>query len=317
MRPTFTQESDFRQQRDFGQKFTATFEFIGAHWQGLGSALAYIVLPAAIGSGIMNGLVQLNMQNQLRAAGSAGAGMAARIGALGSLTQSPFYWLNIVVSIVFLTLLALTVYGYMRLCLRPTPSPEPITASAVWAEVRTHFVGAFFSYFTLAIITGIGFLFLVIPGIYLAVAFSLFFVVKVVENTGFSDTASRCLRLTRGKWWSTFGLVFVMLLMLGLVLTVVGGFVGGIVGGIAGGLGLYKPGMASSGIELFTVIVSSLSGLFNLLIYPPLLIALGFQYFNLVERRDGVGLRNLVSQLGQAPVAVAETTYRPDDEGEY
>ena len=126
MRPTFTQESDFRQQRDFGQKFTATFEFIGAHWQGLGSALAYIVLPAAIGSGIMNGLVQLNMQNQLRAAGSAGAGMAARIGALGSLTQSPFYWLNIVVSIVFLTLLALTVYGYMRLCLRPTPSPSPL-----------------------------------------------------------------------------------------------------------------------------------------------------------------------------------------------
>ena len=31
----------------------------------------------------------------------------------------------------------------------------------------------------------------------------------------------------------------------------------------------------------------------------------------------GVGLRNMVNQLGQAPAAVANETYRPDDEGEY
>ena len=48
----FAQESDFRQLRDFGQKFSASFEFIGAHWRGLGQAMLYLVLPAAILQGI-------------------------------------------------------------------------------------------------------------------------------------------------------------------------------------------------------------------------------------------------------------------------
>ena len=73
----------------------------------------------------------------------------------------------------------------------------------------------------------------------------------------------------------------------------------------------------STSLGLFAVITTAIASLFNLLIYPPLLVALAFQYFNLVERHDGVGLRNMVNQLGQAPPAVHNGTYRPDDEGEY
>ena len=130
-------------------------------------------------------------------------------------------------------------------------------------------------------------------------------------------TCRRCLQLVRGKWWSTFGLIVVMSFALGLVLVVVGSVVGGLSYFAARQVGFLQTDDASSSPVLFTVITSALTGLLNLLIYPPLLLALAFQYFNLVERRDGVGLRNMVSQLGQAPAAVHTTDYRPDDEGEY
>jgi hypothetical protein len=154
---------------------------------------------------------------------------------------------------------------------------------------------------------------LLIPGIYLAVALSIFFAVKVVEGTGFMATVSRCLHLTKGKWWSTFGVLFIMMVLLYLV-----------VAGVTITITLFSAGLgmlfqtSSLKLPLFSIIVSSISTLAVMLLYPPILLALAFQYFNLVERKDGIGLRRMIDSLGQAPAAqVTNATYRPDDEGEY
>lgn len=317
MRLTYTQESDFRQLRDFGQKFSATFEFIGAHWRGLGRALLYIVLPAALLQGLVAGL----LNRQMLASGLLGAQshetsgkLAQQLALFNSMRESPYYWVSTVMGAIFVTVLVLTVYGYVLRCLRPHATNEPIGVGEVWDVVRDQFLSSFLSYFGLIILIIIATLFFLLPGIYMSVAFALFYVVKVVEGTGFGATSSRCLRLTRGKWWSTFGLLFVMSMVLGLLGAVMGGFLSGAVL-LGSALGLYHP--ADSSVGLFTVMASVFGGLLYLLIYPPLLIALAFQYFNLVERQDGVGLHNLVHQLGQTPVAATNTTYRPDEEGEY
>ncbi|MBD2768154.1 hypothetical protein IC235_09650 [Hymenobacter sp. BT664] len=209
----------------------------------------------------------------------------------------------------------LTVYAYILRCLRPTPSDAPITVSEVWAVVRAQFFSSLVSYFGISCIVGFGFIIFFIPGVYLLVGLSLFYAIKVLEDSDFTTSISRSLQLTRGKWWSTFGLLFVMTMMLGMALGVAGGIIGSIVGGLGWVLGLYKDGSSAAGA--FAVIASTLGSLFNLFIYTPLLIALAFQYFNLVERHEGVGLRNLVNQLGKAPAAVENAAYRPDEEGEY
>jgi hypothetical protein len=317
MRLSFTQEADFRQLRDFGQKFSATFDFIGTHWRGLGRALVTIVLPAALVQGVVNGL----MQQQLLALGtgriSSRADVLERLAVFNSMRQLPFYWVNMATAAVFITLLVLTVYGYVRCCLHARDSHEPIGPGQVWAVVKEEFLGAFFSYFGLLLAIIIGFFLFFIPGLYLSIALSLFYAVKVMEGTGFGATFSRCLQLVKGKWWSTCGLLFVMSFMLIIVVAVVSGIFGGLLYAIMRGVLGSVLGEGDSPMALFTVVVTTLTSLFNLLIYPPLLLALGFQYFNLVERRDGVGLRHLVDQLGRAPASVQNAAYRPDDEGEY
>ena len=65
------------------------------------------------------------------------------------------------------------------------------------------------------------------------------------------------------------------------------------------------------------LIVQSLATVGQSMLRAVLLITLVFQYFHLVELKDGTGLRHLVDQLGQAPAPVTNETYRPDDEGEY
>ena len=319
MRLTFTQEADFRQRRDFGQKFSATFEFIAAHWRGLGRCLLLMVLPVMLISGILTGLIQSKFLLASGEAAKATRGRAldtflGQMSAMNSVRQSPTYWLSVVVGGVLFTMMVLTVYGYLLNCLRPAPTGEPIGPRQVWAVVKQEFLSAYFSYFGLALLTIIGFFLLAIPGFYISVAFSLFFMVKLVEGRGFGANCSRCLSLIRGKWWSTFGLLLVMLMILGVVIAVLGGLLGGGMMLLGKQAGLTE---TSGSRELLVVTSTALGSLLNLLIYPPLLLAIAFQYFNLVERRDGTGLHQLVNQIGQAPVAVQNAALRADEEGEY
>lgn len=226
---------------------------------------------------------------------------------------SPAYWLGSLIGSISFTLLLLSVYGYVvLLAQRRTPGPPP-TVAEVWAVVKRSFLGTLFSLWGVGLLVGIGFLFLFIPGLYLGIALSLFFIVKLSEGTGFGATLSRCLLLTRGKWWSTFGLIFVAVLILYVVIIGVGAIAVMVSGGFSATLHALKDES-----PLVNVVLTSLGSFSTLLLYPPLLLALAFQYFNLVERREGAGLSLMVESLGQtAAPQVGSTNYRPDDDGEY
>ena len=328
MTTLFTQEADFRKEREFGQKISAAFDFIRVHWRPLGRVLLYTVLPAALLNGLLNSALQLTVLRQLTAPTTNRLERAqSQLANLSEMTNSPLYWLNLLLSIAFISLLVLSVYGYVLGCLRgaaarlssssdATDSLPPaggVGVAEVWAVIRREFVSTYFSIFGIYFLIGVGFVFLVLPGIYLSIMLSLFFIVKLVEGTGFRDTVSRCRQLIRGKWWSTFGLILVMgLLVWGLFILV--GIVTTLLGG---GAALLGRGGAALQSPVFVIVVNTLSTGVALLFYPPLLLVLAFQYFNLVERQEGVGLRGLVSQLGQAAPTARNASYQASEEGEY
>jgi hypothetical protein len=314
MPPSYTQATDFWHERDFGQKITATFEFIGAHWRPLGRVLLYLVVPAAL----LQSIIVVLLQSQLLQSWHDSYARVSGYGYLSSTFTSPLYYLSAVTGLTLQAVLLLSVYGYLLECLYPTYPGAPITVADVWVIVKQRFLGTFFSLLALALVVMFASVFFVIPGLYLAVALSLFFIIQLIENSDFSTTFSRCLNLIKGNWWSTCGLIFIMLFLLGIVRTGMS-VVLGLVGLGAMGTGLLS-GLSSTseGLPILGLLIGAISTLVSLLVYPPILLSIAFQYFNLVERREGVGLRQLVDQLGQAPQAApGSSTYRPDEEGEY
>jgi hypothetical protein len=314
MPPSYTQATDFWHERDFGQKITAVFEFIGVHWRPLGRVLLYLALPAALLQAIVSAL----LQSQLLQSFHDSYARTSRYGYLSTTFTSPLYYLGTVASVVFQAVLILSVYGYLVECLYPSHPGAPITVADVWVIVKRRFLGVFFSLFGIGLLMLFGFVIFFIPGIYLAVTLSLFFIVQVVEDGDFGTTVSRCRSLIKGHWWSTFGLIFIMVFLLWVLRFGVGvlagllgaGFMGA---GLLGGLGNH-----GESLSLVGLLVGAFSTIISLLLYPPILLALAFQYFNLVESTEGIGLRQLIDQLGQAPAATpGSTTYRPDEEGEY
>ena len=338
----FNRPTDFLRRRDFSQKMEATFDFIRAHATPLLRVMVVLVLPLALLTGIGTGLLQSQLFASFGAmARQARTGLPS--GALPEVFTSAGLWITVLSSLFLFAMVHLVVYGYVVIQADRT-TDDPVTPTQVWQVVKARFLGMVGSFL------GLGLLFLlalmavgmlmglvmvffssilgstwvgivVVLGVYLfmfyvIVALSLYFIVWLREGRGFFGSIGRCFQLIRGKWWSTFGLLVVITLIMYLIMILV------MVGLSAVGLpftSLMKGETTDFGplARVLLIVYAGFQTLIMLTFYPFIMIALSFQYFNLVERRDGEGTRLLVDSIG-APVVVAEPQgLRPDDEGEY
>ncbi|MBO3272462.1 hypothetical protein [Hymenobacter defluvii] len=305
MRNTFTHELDYRQERDFGQKINATFAFLQAQGRPLGRVLLYIVLPVALLSGIGMGIGQAGIFSML---GQGSRSMTA--GPFGSVSNGLAFAIGVAGALLTYLLLTATLYEYVRLRMA-LPAEEEVTPALVWPHVRTSAWWILLSGIVLAVLTSVGFVFLFFPGVYLAVALSPFFAVMIMERNGFSKNFSRCFELVSGYWWATFGLLFVMWIIqsfVGLVFQIPTYLL----------MGLKIASIPIPGEGILTIATRTFATIGQVLLYAPTMLALLFQYFNLIEIKDGVGMRHLVDSIGQQPTTpVSSAAYRPDEEGEY
>jgi len=304
MQNTFTHELDYRQERDFGQKISAVFSFVQAQGRPLSRVLLYLVLPVALLSGLLMGVAQMGIFSTL-------GQTVTRPGGPFGLAGTGFSFLTGIGGLLLTyLLLTATLYEYVRLRMA-LPAEEEVTPALVWAQVRSSVWWLLLSSVVLMVLAALGFVFLFFPGVYLVVALSPFFAVMIMERNGFSKNFSRCFELVSGYWWATFGLLFVMQLIQGFV-----GFIFQIPTYLLMGLKLAH--IPVPGEDLLVVATQTLGAIGQSLMYALTMLAVLFQYFNLVEIKDGVGMRHLVNSIGEQPTtAVSSTAYRPDEEGEY
>jgi hypothetical protein len=345
----FTHPSHFLKERDFGQKIEASFDFVRAHFKPLGKALLMIVLPTALVIGLLSGVMALEWINNLKSMqgttidkNNPWSGIST---VFSGMFLTPAYLLIILGSLVLITTLVLTVYGYVALRMDTAPDQE-VTVSDVWRLVRQRFLGTALALIGLGVgmmlvsmgvtmvvgllsvlLVGVGggngvmmgfvgviMMFLVFGATaYVSVALSLFLIIWVRERLGFFATIGRSFRLIWGKWWSTFGLLIVMLIICMVIFLAVML----LTSLISSPFALTNNTTMSGAARVGFVVANLLSSLSSLIIYPLVLMALAFQYFNLVERKEGESLHLLVDAIGQPTPEVVPQTLRPDDEGEY
>ncbi|RFP65480.1 hypothetical protein D0N36_08315 [Hymenobacter lapidiphilus] len=338
----FNRPTDFLRRRDFSQKMEATFDFIRAHATPLVRVLVVLVLPLALLTGIGTSLLQGQMLTFLASVvrhKNMGTQAPYSNNIMPEFFTSPTLWLTMLSGMLLFAVVHLTVFGYVILQAERT-TDEPITAGEVWQVVKSRFLGMIGSLVGLGLlfvaglllmggfIAGFGMLlqsvssalsllpvfFFYIAIFYAIAPLSLFFIVWLREGRGFFGSIGRSFRLVWGKWWSTFGLLVVITLIMYLILLLSMGLLS-VVGLPIGGLVSVEPDASSTRVLL--IVYSALQSLVTLVYYPFILVAISFQYFNLVERLDGTGTRLMVEAIG-APVPVAAAqALRPDDEGEY
>lgn len=268
---------EFRRVRDFGGILGVTFEYVKQNFKVLFKANLFISAPFILLAGVFLGLYQSSIFNfQVNQ----------------DLEQFGISFLLY----IFFSLLAylfIAIVTYAHLILYKNYGPGTFDVEQVWKTVKSNFAMIFITGLGSVFIVVFGFFLLIVPAIYFSIALSIIFIVRIEEKPGFFNAIKRCIKLISGNWWFTFGLI--------LVMGIIQGFIGFI---------LYIPNyivmmfLAFAGVDssqgetgrLLFIITSIIASL-GLLLYSLSTIAIAFQYYNLVERKEAPGLISKIEEI--------------------
>jgi Membrane domain of glycerophosphoryl diester phosphodiesterase len=133
----------------------------------------------------------------------------------------------------------------------------------------------------------IGFLFLVIPGVYLIVRWIFIPETVVLERKGAFAALSRSGELVRGSWWRVAGIGLVLFLLTAFLQAALGGIVGAIL----------SLGSGTTG----KLVGDAIQGVVRILIYPIELGGLVLLYYDLRIRKEGFDLQQMVKTMETPP----------------
>ena len=275
---------NFKQERDFGQIINSTFNFIRHEFRPLSLTRAYLGVPAVlIGSLMLYGSIGV-MGNFLQ-----NYSTFSPLALLGAF----FGYLLLVIGYL---ISHLAVFAYIKLYIRH--GSGNFTIGDVWQELTSKIAVMIGAGIVIGMIVVVGFVFCIIPGVYLMVALSLFPCLIFFEDASFSDAFSRSMKLVNMQWWKTFGVLFISAMIVGsigmlfaiptLVMTFMAAFNGINGTGSTGDLG-------SMMIILFVFqILQQLASVFLNVIS---IGALTLQYHNLVEVKERPSLSERIDQI--------------------
>jgi hypothetical protein len=195
--------------------------------------------------------------------------------------KSPSFWLTVaLVSVVYLGF-----YNALIINIHTIATGEPSSLKAAFVSGIRRALPMLGVSIVFMVLIAIGFVLLVIPGIYLWGIFQLVFVVVLVENAGVFESFSISRRLIKGHWWRSATIMTVAFIIM-LVFSLVAGLVAGVMAGI-----MRTDVITSTIVQLG---VSTLLRALFLTLFPSFLLAM---YYDLKLRYEGDDLAERVAAL--------------------
>ncbi|WP_339609366.1 hypothetical protein [uncultured Planktosalinus sp.] len=279
---------NFKQQREIGSIITDIFKFIREEGKSLFTIILKVTGPALLA---MIGSYIFYMQTTL--------GNIERMiisETLGTNTIISVFLLLISV-IAFYSLIYGTILGYIK-------SYIDTDGKVNLNDVSTFSKSQFFSMIGLNILVGIitfaGFVFCVLPGIYLGVCLSLAYPIFVFERNDISFAISNSFKLIKDEWWITFA-TFIVIYLLYYLITFIfqvpqlmyyfsKGFL----------MSEELSGDPFSIVDWFSITLDVIAMLAQYLLFTIVIIAIAFIYFNLNEKKNFTGTLESIDQLGKS-----------------
>jgi hypothetical protein len=284
---------NFKQERDFGDLFNATFSFISQEFKRLGTAILYFVFPFFIVSAIAMTIYSVKAQEMSQALIQGDkSDPFAIFSLLGSMMG--YVAVTMLISFIATSVLMCTVYGYIKLYIQK--GPEGFTTNDVWLEVTKYFWKALIATIIVGIVVLVGIIFCVIPGIYLGVALFIIFPIMIFEEKSFGTSFSRSMKLINTNWWLTFGILIVT----GIIIYVLAIFIS--IPSIILGFKSLFANMKANQIPImdFSVgfyIINSITSLISQLLMVIPLVLSTFIYFSYVEKVEKPSLMDKIGQI--------------------
>lgn len=317
---------ELHQTRDFSKKMNATFEFIKQNFKPLTKSILFIAGPPILVASMLIGSLVGDLFS------------TAQLGLVndGDMFMERFtsfnFWLQMIVIMVFFLVSSVTTVATVNnyIILYGERKSNQIEFQDVWERVRSTFwmyLGTMFL-FTLTLI--VVYIVLILPvtllaaispwliffgvmifmggAMYLTVGASLVFFIRGYERGGFFNSLFRSYKLVQGKWWSTFGLIMVLYMIVGTIAYFF--IIPWYAYMLTSSLHSLETGAAAdpgTGFQIITMIFFALYYLVQMVLYSLPNVGIAFQYFNLVEMKEARGLLDQIDSIGQSPAPAASS----------
>ena len=300
------QASDYlplRRVRDFGDVLNATFQFLKLNVVGLGKSLLFFAAPFALLTSAGTLLFQRSSVLQAGTPDLLASDWTELI--LG-------YVLMLGGSLLTTLFAALTIYSYLRLYQERQGATFEVRD--VWSTMGQHFLPFLGVMCLIGLVFMLGLIINVVPClgtlayfvglIYCIVTFSLAYPVLMQEEVGVVASLQRSWFLVRDAWWPTAGILLVAYIIsgiLGTIFNMPGFFMGLVLGATT-----VEGGAVSLLLQIGLALGTLAGSIGTTLLYSIPLLAVGIQYFSLVEQKERTGLMTRVHAMEEAEPPATE-----------
>jgi len=204
-------EIQFRKKRELGDILSDSFEFIKQEYKPVSKLIITYVLPFLILYGIVQVFIQMKVIGNIDLTDP--EAMMANIG--------PVYkniFLFSLFGIFVQSLLIGTYYSYIEIYIKKGKGNFDL--SDIKPQLFSNSLIALGAGFVVFIITMIGIVMCIVPGIYFANTFSIVVMIALFEKKGLSNAMSRSWNLVNTQWWNTL-----LINIVGIVIIWAAGFV--------------------------------------------------------------------------------------------
>ena len=277
---------EFRKLREFGELIGDTFLFMKQNFKPLMKSFFALTGIFIVGGIISSLLAQLQLVGIAQAAGTiyddSPQNMIYNVGFT--------YFLSMVFVLLTYTSMYVSILSFIALYIEKGNIAP--TVDEVWAYFKYYFFRMMGSGILLVIFFMLCLILCIVPGIYVYPALTLFAPIMILENGSFSHSFDRSFKLLKEEWWITAAVILVINLIFyafstmvqlpAIIIMMVGAFTQG-----------------ERTITNVYAVISSVSQQISYIFMIIPIICSSLIYFNLVERKENLGLFQRMDSLGQ------------------
>lgn len=273
---------EFKQERDFSSLLNATFAFLKQEFKPLMKLLLIRLAPFIILIGVFAALSMDNLTN--------------------SSSSNPFAIFSLYTVGQMITTFIMIIY-LQSLVLHYIKHYNSDSMEPREEYVKNNSMSRVFELFGINLgygfLTTIATLFLVIPGIYVFVIYSLVYVITILGD-GESGVFSKSAELIKGHWWETFGgivIIFIIHIIISNIFALPSTILYMTDAMVGFSPTLERVAATSNNLILDVLfsIIEAFGNLSGIIMY----VYLSFHYYNLKERKEATGLLDQINEMEQ------------------
>lgn len=277
---------EFRKIRDFGGILNDSFDFIKLEYKRLGKALLIYLLPFLVVTAAANVFLQSNYYSALL-----NEGITYSSNPLQSYNWGSMFGMYTILFLNY-TVLSSVVLAFIKTYRSNNGEFEVSDISSLLIPYSFKLLVA---YLISGLLTILGFVLLIIPGIYLGIVFTLIAPILIFEDVKLGDALNRCFFLIRSNWWRTFGILVLGSIIVSLISLVVS--LPMIIFTAVNSFHALKDNNPEAIFSTSYLVINAVVSVIQHLVYGLLIILIAINYFSLVEAKERPTLQERIDNL--------------------